>query len=449
MSIATRLDERPINGAQIRILVLMQLLLMIEGLDLQLLGLLTPVILKEWAVERAAFGPAMAAALIGLSLGAGMGGRLGDMFGRKRVLMVSALLFAFGTIAAAFTNSVIEMTAVRLLSGLGFGAATPVSIALVAEWLPRRAQPAAISFMAVGTPFGGMVGSVALIALIPLLGWRGCFIACGLLTMALVLMVFIGLPESPAHLAAKGRTDEALRLARRYIDSGLVEADIAPTEQTQAQDDARRKREHVFERRFLRLNIGGWLLFFSAQFIAYSLISWTTTFLIMADFPMAEALQGTFAFNVCAVTATTIAGGLVFLFGSKRVIVVSSLLTLVSLLVLNMALASAGGAHSPALYWAIIVAIGGIGFFDSASIATGYALLTLGYPERIRSTGIGVGLMIGRSGGVLTGLIGGWLLSLAGNRSYPLTWTLIALSLVTLVAGIIVDRHIAKGASAA
>ncbi len=124
----------------------------------------------------------MAAALVGLSLGAGIGGPLGDRFGRKHVLMVSAVIFGFGTIAAAFTNDITQMTLVRLTSGMGFGAATPVSIALVAEWLPRRVQPAAIAFMSLGTPLGGMVGSALLIFVIPFLGWRGCFIACGLLT---------------------------------------------------------------------------------------------------------------------------------------------------------------------------------------------------------------------------------------------------------------------------
>ncbi len=57
MALVDRLDERPINRMQIRVLVLMQLLLMIEGLDLQLLGLLTPVILQDWNVERARFRP--------------------------------------------------------------------------------------------------------------------------------------------------------------------------------------------------------------------------------------------------------------------------------------------------------------------------------------------------------------------------------------------------------
>ncbi len=75
MALVDRLDERPINRMQIRVLILMQLLLMIEGLDLQLLGLLTPVILQDWNVARAAFGPAMAAALAACRWARGSAGR--------------------------------------------------------------------------------------------------------------------------------------------------------------------------------------------------------------------------------------------------------------------------------------------------------------------------------------------------------------------------------------
>ncbi len=444
MALADRLDQRPIGATQIRILVLMQVLLMVEGLDLQLLGLLTPVILEDWGVERAAFGPAMAAALVGLSLGSGIGGPLGDRFGRKRVLMVSAVLFALGTAAAGLTNSVTEMTLVRFASGMGFGAATPVSIALVAEWLPRRIQPAAIAFMAVGTPFGGMVGSLALISLIPVLGWRGCFIACGALTLALTLLVYLFLPDSPAHLAARGRIGEALRLVRRHLDPTLTEADLAPAPiATPTASTPAGPKESAFDRKFLRLNLGGWLLFFSAQFIAYSIISWATTMLTMAHFPMEQALQGAFAFNVCAVSSTLIAGPLIYYFGSRRVVLTASTLTLISLLVLLSALMDAGGAPSASSYWIIILAIAGVGIFDSTCIAAGYAFITLGYPENVRATGIGVALMIGRMGGVLTGLFGGWLLSVAGDQSYPLIATLIALTFVTFAGGLVVNRHIA------
>ncbi len=163
----------------------------------------------------------------------------------------------------------------------------------------------------------------------------------------------------------------------------------------------------------------------------------------MAHFPMQNALQGAFAFNVCAVASTLLAGPLIFLFGSRRVVMTASTLTLISLVVLLTTLSGIDGAPGVGTYWIVILAIAGVGIFDSTCIGMGYAIMTLGYPERIRSTGIGVGLMIGRSGGMLTGLIGGWLLSVAGEQSYVLIGTLIGLTFVTFAGGLVINRHIA------
>jgi MFS transporter, AAHS family, 4-hydroxybenzoate transporter len=444
MGLASRLDERPLGWTQIRIVALMMLLLMVEGLDLQLLGLLTPILLEEWQVTRAAFGPAMSAALIGLAIGSGFGGRLGDRFGRKPVLMVSAAIFGIGTVAAAATGNVAEMTIVRFLSGLGFGAASPVTIALVAEWMPRRLQPAAIALMTVGVPLGGMIGALALIALIPLIGWRGCFMACGAVTMLISLLVLFGLRESPVHLAARGRKAEALELLRRHVDPAMAEADLA---RDAAPNGA--QRERVFGRALLRLNLGGWLLLFAGQFIAYSMISWSTTFLTLAGFSMDQALHGNFILNVCAVAATLAAGALAAWLGSRRLIVLSALLAALSLMALLGVLASLDGPASGAAYWSALAAIAGIGLFASMGLATAYMVMTLGYPENIRATGLGITLMIGRMGGMLTGLLGGWLLSLVGDATWPLLLLLVLLALAMLVAGLVIDRHIGGRATRA
>lgn len=442
MSLADRLDERPIGASQKFVLILMLVLLMVEGLDLQLLGLVAPVVVKEWGIDRAAFGPAMGAALLGLALGCGIGGPLGDRFGRKRVLLVSAVIFAVGTTAAALSHNVAQLAAIRFASGLGFGAASPVTIALVAEWLPRRFQPTAVALITVGTPFGGMIGSGFLVFLIPVLGWRGCFIACGVLTMMLTLLVFLALPDSPVHLAARGRIDEALRLVRRHVDPTLTEVDVLPNAADAGQIDRPGAKDRVFDRKFLRLTVGSWLLFFAAQFIAYSIISWTTTMLTMTRFPLLQALQGAFSFNLCAVLATLATGPLVRRIGSKRIILGASVMTLACLVLLQAALGAAGDPPDERSYWLVVLANAGIGIFISACMAAGYAMVAMGYTESVRATGIGISLMIGRVGGVLTGYFGGVLLSLAGEETYPMTGTLIALSLVALAGGLIVDRHI-------
>jgi len=180
-----------ILAAVIVILALGVLALVLDGLDSQLLAFVTPIILKEWQVDRVAFAPALAAALIGMSFGSGLGGMLGDRFGRRPVLIASTICFGIGTIAISLTNDIITLTAWRLVSGLAFGAATPNAFALAAEWMPHRARARAIGIMAVAVPLGGMIGAGASLFLLPNYGWRGTFVICGVVTIALAVVVVL------------------------------------------------------------------------------------------------------------------------------------------------------------------------------------------------------------------------------------------------------------------
>ncbi len=66
------------------------LVLVGDGIDLQLLGLVAPVIIEDWGVDRGNFGWAMSAALVGMGIGAWIGGSAGDRIGRRNALAVSS-----------------------------------------------------------------------------------------------------------------------------------------------------------------------------------------------------------------------------------------------------------------------------------------------------------------------------------------------------------------------
>jgi len=259
------------------------------------------------------------------------------------------------------------------------------------------------------------------------------------------MIVLIGLPESAAYLASRGKTRRAADLLRRHAGVEMGEHEFAaPSAAAQATQDS--PRDTILARRYLRLNIGGWMLFFSAQFIAYAFLNWAPTFLTMAHFPLQQALQASFAFNLLAVTAAIITGFLVHRFGSRRVGLIAGVLTGISVIILALRLHGADTPPSEATYWIVMLAIAGVGIFASTVIAMGYSLLTLSYAEPIRSTGIGVGLMVGRTGGVVIGLVGGVLLSLAGDQTWPFFIVLLGLTVAILAGVLIANRHIAPAA---
>ncbi len=78
----------------------------------------------------------MSAALIGMVFGALGSGPLADRFGRKVVLVVAVLLFGLFSLASAYSSNIDQLLVLRLLTGLGLGAAMPNATTLLSEYTP-------------------------------------------------------------------------------------------------------------------------------------------------------------------------------------------------------------------------------------------------------------------------------------------------------------------------
>jgi AAHS family 4-hydroxybenzoate transporter-like MFS transporter len=437
---ASVLDAYRIGRWQIVILVLAVLALVLDGLDSQLLAFVTPIILKEWQIDRVAFAPALAAALIGMSFGSGLGGLLGDRFGRRPVLIASTICFGIGTIAISLTNGIVTLTALRLGSGLAFGAATPNAFALAAEWIPHRARARAIGVMAVAVPLGGMIGAGASLFLLPHYGWRGTFVICGVVTIALAILMFLFLSESAGFLLATGQSAEASRVLRRVVGSdggcvGLPQRGAAP--------GATARTGTIFTRDLARLNIGAPLGFFVCNFATFAIVSWMPTILNTGGFAMANAIRSALVFNLMAVIGTYVTASVIPRWGSKRMMAGSCLVTLVAAIGMALVLLSPAAAKDDAALETLFVLIGVSGYGLGGGMASCFAIVSTCYPVDRRATGIGVGVMVGRVGGIVTVFSGGLLLR-AGNGDPTVFLGAIAIMMVLGLAAVFInDRHIA------
>jgi AAHS family 4-hydroxybenzoate transporter-like MFS transporter len=166
------LDARPLLRIQRRVLALVGGAILLEGFDIQTLGLCAPAILKDWHLARESLGPAMAAALVGMAVGASIGGQFGDRFGRRPVLVISIFQFGLCTLLTAAARNLTDIFVLRMLAGLAFGAALSNATALVAEWFVPSRSLKAVGSVIIGTPVGGMLGAALCAWLIPLGGWR-------------------------------------------------------------------------------------------------------------------------------------------------------------------------------------------------------------------------------------------------------------------------------------
>ncbi|HEX9807359.1 MAG TPA: MFS transporter [Alteraurantiacibacter sp.] len=433
-SFQRRLEGMPIRGYQVGLVVLLLLVLVIDGIDIQLLSLVAPVILEEWQVQRADFGPALAGALLGMSVGSLAGGALGDRYGRLRLLVFSTALFGMATIGAGLTTGVGAMTVLRVISGIGFGAAAPNAIALAVDWLPERARAQVTSLLSIGTPAGGMIGASLVILLLPQWGWRGTFYACGVLTLLFAIAVMLRVHESPPYLASKGRTRAAADAARRRLGVEWV-----PDASEKANGIVHEKRERLLTRQNLRLNVGAGLGFFALAWASYGLVGWTAILLTSMGFAMDEAVTAVFSFNLAAMMAALAAGFLMRWFGSRIVLFIAScgVFTCVSALALLLD-ADAAETSRKATY----LLVGGAGGSAGAALAAIYTMMAIGYPVGCRSAGLGLGLMFGRAGGIAASFIGGMLIDLGGGASWVFLGALAIAGLVGALCAFVSDKHL-------
>lgn len=442
MNIADIVDGRRLRPLQLLLVALVLLALVIDGVDIQLLSLVAPVIIKEWAVGKAAFGPAMGAALIGMSIGAGAGGWIGDRHGRKSTLTASIFLFGAATIGASLTHGITPLALLRFLTGLGFGAAAPNGIALLSEWLPRRVQSRAIALSSAAIPIGGLIGAAGIYWLLPLYGWRGCFVICGGATLIAAAAAALFLPESADLLLAKGQHERARALLRRVLGSDAVLVET-PTAAAVAAPVAAKERS-MFAPAFRRLNAGIWVLFVGINFVAYGIAGWTPVYLTAAGFTLPQAIGVVFVHSLTAVSFAALTSLVIRRLGSRTPLLACCTASFACICLLAATLAMAPGVPSETTRLLVTLTCAGIGGFNGAAIALTYALLAFAYPTASRARGIGVGIMMGRLGGVGATLLGGALLSLEGDSTLPFFAVCAALTLCSLIGAAIVDRHIPR-----
>src|SRR5690606_32176847 len=266
------------------------------------------------------------------------------------------------------------MAAWRILSGLGFGSAYANAITLAGEWLPERWRSVGVTTLSVGTPAGGLVVASLAPTMVEAFGWRGTFVAIGLGTMAVVVLIVALLRDSPSFLLARGKAEEAKIAARKVLDG-----DFALEPERHHSDQADGKITGVFDAANKRLNIGLGIAFAAATLVAYGILNWSTTFLTEEGFAFDEASYAVAVGGMTSIAASIAAGLLVQRFGSRIVLASFSFGLLATLIVLALLLESHTGAPSEDMKLAVVVLIGLAAALFSGSIASFYALMTYAY----------------------------------------------------------------------
>lgn len=390
-------------------IVLCGLVAIFEGFDLQAAGVAAPKLIPAFGLDPAQLGWFFSASTFGLIAGAVVGGRLSDRFGRKRVLIASVTVFGLLSVVTAWSTTVDHLIVTRFLTGVGLGGALPNLIALVAENTPAGRRNLAVGLLYAGLPAGGALASLtSLIGAAPE-SWKAVFYVGGIAPLVLVVPLWRFLPESrlltrAAGGAAGGAAGQGFRAALFAERRGAATALL-------------------------------WTAFFLALLTMYLLLNWLPSLMIDRGLSRDDASWIQMAFNLSGMTASVIVGRMMD--GSRRGWVIAGTFgaTVVALAVL---------AQVPAVFTLMLLAGAAVGATVSATQTILYAMAPSLYPARVRGTGVGSAVSVGRLGSAAGPLLAAGLLG-AGQSGAQVIFVLVP---IVLVAGVLalclVGRAVAR-----
>ena len=193
--------------------------LIFDGYDLVVYGTVVSTFLRDpsqiGSVTPTLAGALGSYALIGVLVGALLAGSVGDIIGRRKVMLFAYAWFSIGMGLTALTTTTTLFGLMRFVTGLGVGALVATTGALVAEYAPKGRKNLCNAIVYSGVPLGSLCAAGLAIVLLPLIGWRGMFWIGALPLITLLPLAYFKMPESVVWLAARGRMDEARAIALR------------------------------------------------------------------------------------------------------------------------------------------------------------------------------------------------------------------------------------------
>ncbi len=433
-NVGAMIDHGPWGFYQKCIVGLLAAAYLVDGIANQSLGLAIPALVKVWGVPREAFATIAAIGLVGLTIGAAVGGVLGDRIGRKPMLVGSVLLFGVMTMAAGTAESLSALFWLRFLDGLGMGAMIPNGAAMISETTPLRKRPMAIAismvFVAVGSMMSGLIASVVL----PQWGWQAHFYVLGSFgVVAGVTFLFI-LPESPLFLARVRGNSEQLAATMRRLGH-VLRADQPLAHQRPTGGDRFSGIGVLFAEGVKKSTLALWFAFFFCLLASYSVFSWVPAMLSDLGYPLSLASLGMTANGAGSIIGGILSGWFIERFGSRRSILWCAAFSIISALALGGMIYA--GVTSLVLIFSGLAVMG----FFLANVHNGmYTLSAYMYPPHVRSTGVGAAAAVARVGAIASSFVGVAALSMGGGTSYFLV---IAMAIVRCFIGTaIVSRHV-------
>lgn len=402
-----RLDRLPVTRRHARLLGVTGVGWALDAMDIGLISFVMAALIAHWNISSGQASLLASIGFLGMALGATVGGKLSDRFGRRHIFAITLLVYGTATGLSALALTFTALLVLRFIVGLGLGAELPVASTYVSEFSPRKVRGRMVvlleAFWAVGWIAAALIGTFVVGSSDN--GWR-LALAFGCIPAAYAAVVRLGLPESVRYLVSRERRAEALQIVESFERSRPLRApskaaaaviEESPNPETQ-------EATSIWSPALKRRTGALWVIWFCVNLAYYGAFIWIPSLLVAAGFDLVKSFTFTLIMTLAQLPGYAVSAWLIEAWGRRA--------TLATFLAGSAASAVAYGLASEP--WMIITAGCFLSFFNLGAWGALYAVGPELYPVQLRGAGTGAAAGFGRLASIAAPLIVPVLVGLVG-----------------------------------
>jgi MFS transporter, SP family, arabinose:H+ symporter len=322
--------------------------------------------------------------VLGAMFGALGSGGLTDRYGRRRVLIYVALLFAVSCLGSALAQTFVSFVVSRILGGLSVGAASVLSPMYVAEVAPKKVRGMLVSIYQLTIVIGILISYLVNYGLYGLENdWRWMF-ATGIVPSVFFFLGLFLIPESPRWLFLNGRKEESRAIVSRLVGASNADQEIQEIEKTLELHEKATSLKDLFSPSMRRASMVGLLIAFLVQLDGMNaVVNYAPKIFQKAGFEIKNALLNTSFIGVVNFVFTFVAIVVIDRVGRKTLYLIGSLGMCLALL----SLAATYFLHLEGILTMVFV-LAFVAFFAACIGPVFWTLVAEIFPNRIRGKAV-------------------------------------------------------------
>ena len=292
---------------------------LLAGFDMGVISGALPFIKESWEISALTQGWVVSAAIVGSVIGAAANGILADIFGRRKIIISTAIIFIIGSVFCGFAMSVGQLIAARILVGIAVGMVTFVVPLYLSEISPQKIRGTLVSMfqlsLTAGILLSYMINGVFAQSEY---SWRW-MLGSGVLPAILLYIGILFLHDTPRWLLTKDKEEEAREVFKTLTPDEDADAHIEEIKETLRSERDNQGNSISFQKWMLTpILVGVGLMFMQICTGINTIIYYTATIFNMSGFEASTgAIYATIGVGVVNFLMTLVAIALVDKLGRK------------------------------------------------------------------------------------------------------------------------------------